>query len=62
MYKSSIDIFTVSQERNHLESVGKMKDFVANKLRSLKAQKAALSNRMYTYRLLTYLLSPHAIY
>jgi hypothetical protein len=33
MYKSSIDIFTVSQERNHLESVGKMKDFVANKLR-----------------------------
>ena len=50
MYKSLIDIFTVSQERNHLESVGKMKDFVANKLRSLKAQKAALSNRMYTYR------------
>ena len=62
MYSSSIYIFTVSQERHNLESVGKMKDFVANKLRSLKAQKAALSKRMYIYRLLTYLLSPHAIY
>ena len=34
------------QQRHGLESVEDMKDFVATKLRGLKAQKAALSHRM----------------